>query len=115
MDIAQLQQLMALRTQPDDTQPLIDALSQDIAASGMEKLAAALTELKSLDIDPSMYIPVSRQYTRSQRDQSRIRQDEARAAQELRHKQELHDIEVAALKASHARMSAPLSIPTLVP
>lgn len=104
MDISQLQQLMQLQADPTDIQPVIDGLAQKLAGNSAVTIAEAASTLQSMGIDHQLYLPISRQAMRNQRELARLRIEEANAEQERQHKQELHDLEVAGLRAQLARL-----------
>lgn len=112
-DIDQLQQILALAQPRVDLTPIYDGVAAQLRAQSSEKTAQAISVLKAEGVDPQMYLPVSREYTRSLQMQSRLRIAEADAEQARRHKDELHAIEVKALTDSANRLAAPRSVQSI--
>lgn len=83
---------------------LYSAIAQRISSSAATSIAEAAGELSSMGIDPDKYIAVPRSYIRNQRELVRMQTEQANAAQQRQHAQELHDIEVRRLNAATVSM-----------
>ena len=103
--LTQLQQLIALDTPTLEIQPIVDSLAQKLAATGSEKLTEAISTLASMGIDPQLYIPVSRQAMRNQRERSRLEIERAAAVADEKRKQELHEIEILGLRQQLSKLN----------
>ncbi len=113
---SELESLLSLASSVDTSkfEEIYGAVATHIGAQGASKLAEAVIELKSIGVDPDMYISPSKAYVRRQRELDRMAPEKAEqslrlelmrneAAAEAKHKAELRAIEIASAKAAAAQ------------
>lgn len=101
-DMSQLQELMALAQSGNAIKldGIVEALSTQIQAKAMGDIAEAFTLISDSGQNPRDFISVPVSVIRARQAQQRMELAAQREAQQLKHAQELHELELRRLTAS---------------